>query len=454
MLKFKKFEISDIEKIKKYTNIHGNFSCETSFVNLLVWQNIYNNMYAEKDGILFIKSQINERINFRLPFGGDMKKGVEFLREYCGEKLPVLWIQQGERFTEIVPYIKANYQLVEKREAFDYIYLQSDLANLGGKKYHSKRNHISAFSKKYDWIYRDITEENKNDVLECAKQWYKSNSERYDEYMECESQGIMTMLDNMQVLCVKGGAIYVEGKVVAFTLGSPINDEVFDLHIEKALPEYSTAYTVINNEFAKRLGDYKYINREDDMGLEGLRKAKLSYKPEILLAKYFCIPKSEICKTIYHKNFADGDDSFENKLFDKYFKYCKYLEKDGEIVSTCFAFPCKIGERSALYIFGVATDEAHRNKGYATELLNKIKAEHNELLILRPVNSDVFAFYERLGFKKFKATNNSNDFALIPDKDFLSLAQNEKEISGDYTAMYLSKTDENLDDLYFPYSMP
>ena len=153
MLNFKKIEISDIEKIKKYTNINGNFSCETSFVNLLVWQDIYNNMYAEKDGILFIKSVIKGRANFRLPFGSDMKKGVELLREYCGGEEPILWIQQAERFNEIAEHINENYQLYEHRDAFDYIYLTSDLANLSGKKYHSKRNHISAFSKKYNWTY-------------------------------------------------------------------------------------------------------------------------------------------------------------------------------------------------------------------------------------------------------------------------------------------------------------
>ena len=454
MLEFKNFQLSDIEKIKKYTNMQGNFSCETNFVNLFIWQSVYHNKYAVKDGILFVKSGKDERKNFRLPFGCDIKKGLDFLREYCGGEDPVLWIQQGERFKEIQPYINENYQLIEHRNAFDYIYLQSDLAGLSGKKYHSKRNHISAFSKQYCWEYKEITKDNINDILECAQQWYTANADRYDKYMQCEHQGIKTILDNMNMLCVKGGAIYIEGKVVAFTLGSPINDEIFDVHIEKALPEYATAYTVINNEFAKTLGDYKYINREDDMGLEGLRKAKFSYKPEILLKKYLCVPKKQICKTLYHKNFGEEDNSFEDELFDKCFKYCKYLEKDGKIVSMCFTFDCKINNRNALYIFAVATDDECRNKGYATELLNRIKAESDAVLILRPVNDRVVSFYEKLGFRNFNATNNSNDFALVPCKEFYALAEKYKEKSGSYSAMYLSDSEQDLENLYFPYSMP
>lgn len=454
MLEFKKIEISDIEKIKKYTGVRGNYSCETSFVNLLVWSSIYHNMYAEKEGTLLIKSDKYGGEFFRLPFGNDMKKGLDLLCEYYGNEVPMLWIQQGERFTDIVPYIKENYQLEEHRDAFDYIYLQSDLANLGGKKYHSKRNHISSFSKQYNWEYRDITRDNINDVLECAKEWYKSNSDKFDEYMQCEREGIKTILYNMDALCIKGGAIYVEGKMVAFTLGSPINDEVFDVHMEKALPEYSTAYAVINNEFAKRLAEYKYINREDDMGLEGLRKAKLSYKPQILLAKYFCVPKKRICKRIYNENFGDDDSLFESRLFDTCFKYCRFLEKDGKIVSMCFALPCEIGSKDALYIFAVATAKQFRGKGYATELLNQIKNEGNSILILRPVNEGLISFYERIGFKCFNATNVTNDFKLKPCKDFLDLAEAEKENEGNFVAMYLSDKNENLENLYFPYSMP
>ncbi len=452
MLEFKKIEISDIEKIRKHTNIKGVFSCETSFINLFVWQNVYNNMFAEKDGMIFIKSGKKGEESFRLPFGDDMKKGMDLLCQYCGG-YPTLWIQQGDRYNSIADKLSEDYLVSERRDAFDYIYLQTDLANLSGKKYHSKRNHISAFSKQYDWQYREITEENIDDVLACAERWYKENSERYDKYMQCEHEGIKAILQNRTALNVKGGAIYVDGKVVAFTLGSPINDQVFDVHIEKALPEFATAYTVINNEFAKTLGEYKYINREDDMGLEGLRKAKLSYKPEILLKKYLCTPKKQACQNIYHNNFAE-QSNFEKELFDSCFKYCRYLMDDGKIVSICFAFPCKIGEKDALYIFAVATDKDYRNKGYATKLLQQIKQENDAILILRPQSKNLFEFYQKLGFKKFTATNFQNEFSLTPNSDFLMLAENYKETKGEFTAMYLSGQQENLENQYFPYSMP
>ena len=288
MLKFKKTEIEDIEVFKKYIGFSGELSCESAFVNLLIWQSAYNNMWAEEDGQLIIKSGKGEDSSYRLPFGNDFLKGINLIREYSGEEYPDFWVQEGKRLDNFKANLGDKYVFEENRDAFDYIYLREDLANLSGKKYHGKRNHISAFSKKHNWSFKPITAENTEDVKLCAEKWYKENADREDKYLRCEKQGIITILDNMELLGVRGGAVYVDVKVVAFTLGSRISDEIFDIHIEKALSDYAEGYTVINREFARTLTEYKYINREDDMGLEGLRKAKLSYKPAILLKKYAC----------------------------------------------------------------------------------------------------------------------------------------------------------------------
>lgn len=294
MLKFKKTEIEDIAVFKKYIGFSGELSCESAFVNLLVWQNAYNNMWAEEDGQLIIKSGNGEESSYRLPFGDDFLKGIRLIREYSGEEYPDFWVQDGKRLDNFKAHFGDKYVFEENRDAFDYIYLREDLANLSGKRYHSKRNHISAFSKKQDWYYKPITAENTEEVKLCAEKWYKENAEREDKYLRCEKRGIYTILDNMELLGVRGGAVYVDGSVVAFTLGSSISNEIFDIHIEKALFDYAEAYTVINREFARTLDGFKYINREDDMGLEGLRKAKLSYKPAILLKKYACRKKESL----------------------------------------------------------------------------------------------------------------------------------------------------------------
>ena len=288
MLKFKKVEIEDISVFKKYIGFSGELSCESAFVNLLIWESAYNNMWAEEDGQLIIKSGKGEDSSYRLPFGKDFLKGIELVREYSGEKYPDFWVQEGKRLDNFKAHFGDKYAFCENRDAFDYIYLREDLANLSGKKYHSKRNHISAFSKKYNWIFKPITADNVDDIKLCAEKWYKENRAKEDKYLRHEKRGVEIILNNMELLGVRGGAIYVDGKVVAFTLGSKISDEIFDIHIEKALCDYAEGYTVINREFARTLTEYKYINREDDMGLEGLRKAKLSYKPAILLKKYAC----------------------------------------------------------------------------------------------------------------------------------------------------------------------
>lgn len=286
MLEFKKIEIEDVDVFNRFIKLDTERSCENTFINLFMWQSCYNNMIAVENDTLFIKSGSGENQSFALPIGGDIKSGVEKIKEYCNEK-PVFWLQDSERFEEFKAIYGNEYTLEEIRENFDYIYLRENLATLQGKKFHSKRNHINSFSKKYQWRYESVNRTNIDAVKLCAEKWYKEKQDKMDRHMICEKNGLEIILNNFEKLNIKAGAIFVENDVVAFTIGSPISSEIYNIHTEKALADFSEGYTVINREFAKNeLGEYKYINREDDIGLEGLRKAKLSYYPDILLKKY------------------------------------------------------------------------------------------------------------------------------------------------------------------------
>lgn len=292
-MNFKKIELCDKDKLLPFLKTAKELTCEVSFINLLIWQSLYNNCYCIEDGILFLKSYDENIETFSIPFG-NIEVGMQKIINHCGG-MPVIWAQQGERFEKFKNLYGDFYEIFDSRNEFDYIYSSSDLINLSGKKYHSKRNHISAFSKQFNWHYEDISENNIEKVKNCAQIWYDNCGNNLDEELKTEMIGVGLMLDNMEFLGIQGGAIVVDTNVVAFTLGSAINDQIYNIHIEKAISGYETAYTVINREFAARNAqNFKYINREDDLGIEGLRKSKLSYKPEILLPKYICTKKENI----------------------------------------------------------------------------------------------------------------------------------------------------------------
>lgn len=287
MLEFRKITLEDKPLLDEILKNAKEVSCENTFVNLYVWQDAYDTEIAFKNGNLFIR----HGESYRLPIGGDLEEGLKEIFS-ISDTLPTFWNPINEAFSTLPKWFAEKYDIIPNRDSFDYIYRQKDLANLEGKKYHSKRNHISAFSKKYDWRYETITSENIDKIIACADTWYSENAERLDEFALVEKQGLQTVLQNLELFSVRGGAIFIDDKAIAFTLGTPINNKVFDIFAEKALPEFATAYTVINNCFAKELGNFKYINREDDMGLEGLRRAKLSYQPAVILEKYIFKPRT------------------------------------------------------------------------------------------------------------------------------------------------------------------
>lgn len=266
----------------------GHDGCEFSFTTLYMWRELYHTRIAQEDDYLLVSAGEGEKTSFLPPIGPSLGEGVALLRRAAeAQGLPLRLHGVDE---QTLAQLQQLFPLTvtEMDEDHDYLYKTTDLAELPGKAYHSKRNHIAAFSRQFDWQYEDITDDNLAEVFAMSKQWCREKGVCSDKGLKAERCGIREVLSHRHAFGVRGGLIRVEGEVVAFAFGSPINDRVFDIHTEKALTAYGGAYALINRELARRLTDYDYLNRENDMGIEGLRRAKRSYRPSILLKKYSC----------------------------------------------------------------------------------------------------------------------------------------------------------------------
>ena len=192
-----------------------------------------------------------------------------------------------ENFAQLEEWYPGQFQIEYDRDSADYVYESEKLATLSGKKLHGKRNHINKFKQvNEDWSYEKITKENIEECFQMALQWRIENGCEADEEKNAEMCVTLNSLRLYEELELTGGLLRVNGKVAAFTLGEEVSDDTFVVHIEKAFAEIQGAYPMINQQFVEHeCMKYKYINREEDTGAEGLRKAKLSYRPVFLVEK-------------------------------------------------------------------------------------------------------------------------------------------------------------------------
>ena len=192
-----------------------------------------------------------------------------------------------EKFAQLEAQFPGKYVIEYNRDQADYIYEVEKMISLSGKKLHGKRNHINKFKENNpNWRYEPLSQENVSACVKMAEEWREKNL--CDEKGEKHTEFCVTLraLDEYEQLGLKGGVLRIEDRVVAFTLGEELNRETFVVHIEKAMADIQGAYPMINQQFlVHEASQYKYVNREEDMGEEGLRKAKLSYYPVFLQEK-------------------------------------------------------------------------------------------------------------------------------------------------------------------------
>lgn len=290
MLDFEDVKIEHRELLLKAIPDSVKQICDFSFGNIYCWGIAEKTRVAQKDDFVFLRSRFNGVKSYAFPWGdGDVKKALEMLREdaearnaefsfYCvsEEQAEVLRSFYGERLV-----------LEEQRDFFDYVYIREKLATLSGRKFHSKKNHVNSFCKKYNFTYEELNEENLSECLDFSRRWHK-NGPRNPKLDE-EKLVIDRAFQDFNALGLTGALVRVDGNIVAYAVGEKMADgKTYCTHFEKASPEYPAAYAVINKLFAENsLGEFQYINREDDSGAENLRKAKTSYNPEYLVKKYY-----------------------------------------------------------------------------------------------------------------------------------------------------------------------
>lgn len=291
-LNFKRIDIKDKELLDGFLKKESGFIGEHNFADLFMWQFEYDIRFALYDGFLYIKmTDPNEKKDFHLmPFGkrDGFIKALEVLAEEGKRKDGKLFFCSVSKWQKepAEAAFGSRIELIPSVDFADYIYSSESLIELKGKKLHGKKNHLNRFKRDFEghWNYEDLDNFNAEEFYAFQLKWCSLHDPKE---FEGETKAVCALLENRKELGVKGGLIRVDGQVIAMTLGTEFNSEVFVVNIEKALPDINGGYQVINNEFARRnLSGYRYINREEDMGIEGLRRAKSSYCPEFMGEAY------------------------------------------------------------------------------------------------------------------------------------------------------------------------
>jgi uncharacterized protein len=269
---------------------------DLTFTNLFMWQHSYGlkPIYAPEPDfwLLFAKPPAKCRPFFLPPVGDWSDSGklimaldlMDKLAETGGYKL---WLRRiPGQLVQAFQKIDSSLIFQEDRRTFDYVYRAGDLIKLEGRKYHGKRNHLHQFDRKYSWEYQRIDQAALEECLTLDAEWFNIKDALHRNGSD-EGKAMAMVLNNYNTLKVSGGVIRVDGKIQAIAAGERLRADMAVIHIEKANTDYEGIYAAINQQFAADFGaGFQFINREEDMGIEGLRKAKQSYYPVGMIEKY------------------------------------------------------------------------------------------------------------------------------------------------------------------------
>lgn len=294
---FRDIDMESRELLNPYFDLVDYEACEYCFNTLYMWQHLYKTGYYIGDGFAVIVAEYEGNTFSILPLAKkeDMPRVIKFVIDYFEKEQKKIYFRGITK--EVVDYLKENYpdkfDYTEERDLFDYVYDGDSMRELKGRKNVKKRNHINYFLKEYEgrFEYRLLDENDFDACLKLVEEWTSNKEEngQVDEEMEEELIGIKKLFNSFPVIKdkLKIAGIFIDGKLEAFTMGEYLNPNMALIHIEKANPSIRGLYPYINQQFlVKEFSDVEFVNREEDLGIEGLRKAKLSYHPVKFVEKY------------------------------------------------------------------------------------------------------------------------------------------------------------------------
>lgn len=298
MISFKTIGLEDKAWMDKLMKEEDSRSADFNFSNFYLWKDTYKAMVAQYQGRLIAKVfNRHEKPVYFFPAGsGDLSAAIEAMaRDAARFEVPLMiWGVTPKRIKLLEERFPGKFQFTPNDYAFDYVYSVQKLSDLSGKRLHAKRNHINKFEvENRDWMFEPISKQNLCECENMNKRWADENFKLNGRTNPEEQCALKRAFDHFEYLKLEGGLLRAEGEVVAFTIGEKQNSDTYTVHFEKAFSEIRGAYPMINREFAKYVREKHpeivYINREDDMGMENLRKAKRSYYPDFMVEKYTAV---------------------------------------------------------------------------------------------------------------------------------------------------------------------
>ncbi|MHC4481140.1 MAG: DUF2156 domain-containing protein [Planctomycetota bacterium] len=282
MEELKPLEWSDRGRVVEHLRRFPPAISEHTFTNLYVWRFHRPIRLVEVEAaLLFVGLRDGRRRLFGPPVGPiGAAELLEFLRQAEVESLERLPEAAADELR------RAGLRVTPDRDNADYVYLRRDLAELDGRRYHAKKNLVNQCLSSYDCEYCEVTEANLDEAAEMVERWFAEREMDQSVGLAEEYWAIRETLDNYAGLGLRGGAVRIGGRIEALTIGQALSDDTAVVHFEKAIGAYTGLYQLINQWFCRHgLTQFEYVNREQDLGIPGLRRAKKSYQPHHMVDK-------------------------------------------------------------------------------------------------------------------------------------------------------------------------